>query len=86
MECILQGHQADARADGQPPVVEIIGLHRYGTGAKADNIAEGAHKGILDAFPQAEMRDAAADDQPAGYTLQHRVADAEQQHQHHLPP
>ena len=85
MEDILQGHEAHTGANGQAAAAQIVGLHRNSTRAKADDIAEGAHPCVVEAVPQGEARQAAADDEPAGDPFQERVSDAKCQHQPHLP-
>lgn len=85
VEDVLQGHQPHAGADVQPAPVEIPRLKRHRPCAEAHHIAEGPHPCIVDTLPQREMGQAAADDEPAGYALEKRVAQAHGQCQQPLP-
>ena len=85
VEDVLQGHQPHAGADVQPAPVEIPRLKRHRPCAEAHHIAEGPHPCIVDALPQREMGQTAADDEPAGYALEKRVAQAHGQCQKPLP-
>ena len=85
VEYILQGHQAHTGAQRQAAVVEIVGLHGHSPGTQADHVAKGAHKGGIQAAPQGEARQAAADDEPADDSLKQGVCQADGQHQQHLP-
>ena len=85
VEYILQGHQAHTGAQRQAAVIEIVGLHGHSPGTQADHVAKGAHKGGIQAAPQGEARQAAADDEPADDSLKQGVCQADGQHQQHLP-
>ena len=82
---ILQGHEAYARADVQPPAVEIPRLEGDRPRAESHHIAEGAHPCVVDAVAQREPGQAAADDEPADDALQQRIAQAHGQRQKPLP-
>ena len=85
VEDVLQGHQAHAGAKRQAAAVEVVGLHRHGTGTQADDVAEGAHERRFQRLPHGETGHPAADDDPADQTFQHRVGQAHGQHEQHLP-
>ena len=73
VEDVLQGHQTHAGAKRQAAAVEVVGLHRHGTGTQADDVAEGAHERRFQRLPHGEAGHPAADDDPADQTFQYRV-------------
>ena len=85
VEDVLQGHQAHAGAKRQAAAVEVVGLHRHGTGTQTDDVAEGAHERRFQRLPHGEAGHPAADDDPADQTFQHRVGQAHGQHEQYLP-